>query len=97
MAPARTRRHLADPLSCCSCRRLRSRRPIREEDIAQLTTMGFDRPQCELALAFARGSVEGALQILLNPEIMELFSAGQNLPLFFLKFALICRCFSAPF
>lgn len=56
--------------------RLAGRRGVAEEDLATLAAMGFSRPQCEVALTFARGSVEGALQILLNPEIMELFSAG---------------------
>ena len=51
-------------------------RQISEEDLDTLGAMGFERPQCELALTFARGNVEGALQILLNPEIMELFTAG---------------------
>jgi hypothetical protein len=53
-------------------------RQLAEEDLATLMAMGFERPQCELALAFGRGNVEAALQILLNPEIMKLstFAAG---------------------
>ena len=42
----------------------------------QLTGMGFTPEQCTLALGVARGSVEGALQILLNPEILELITSG---------------------
>ena len=65
-----------EPRGGSALARLAGQRGVAEEDLATLTAMGFSQPQCELALAFARGSVEGALQILLNPEIMELFSAG---------------------
>jgi hypothetical protein len=47
-----------------------------EAAIEQLTGMGFSAEQCALALGVARGSVEGALQILLNPEILELITAA---------------------